>query len=475
MIMLPIFLALASWLLFLRLCNQHKYLNVFEQIVVWFVCALSVFLLELFLQGVWLNHLSLLFPILTFCCLLAIFIYKSIKISWYIQEIIVSIKSNFIDIWKQFNSLKLRKKIVICWVLIYAFVKIIMVFSINTNMPTFDDDAVNEWDLKTKVFSTNLNLVLDKTNPEYFGTNYGRYPFAGILDTYFLLPYGWFVNWLSNIISSLMYCFALLLLFGIFLRKTNIFIAALSLYLFSSLPFVFIHGVWAYRNFPAWVFLFMFVFYLIDQLFHLEKDYWWNTKILLPIVLIWFISSVVRNEGVMLTWITFLTIIVSYHILKKGRIKELRYQLFPLIPVILGYIINKIIFSFYPTWSLINTWWTQVNAKLLDSFFVNVSTPGVFIAPFQQMFYHPDYLLLFWLFLVSSLLFFFWYKKFKQYRIFAIVIFSLLAIFLFILYANLGLWLLTHFAFTRYPVSIILFLIYFICSIVYVAHEYKKS
>ncbi|MCX6824776.1 MAG: hypothetical protein NTY80_00995 [candidate division SR1 bacterium] len=371
--------------------------------------------------------------------------------------------------------MKLRKKIVICGVLIYAFVKIIMVFSINTNMPTFDDDAVNEWDLKTKVFSTNLNLVLDKTNPEYFGTNYGRYPFAGILDTYFLLPYGGFVNGLSNIISSLMYCFALLLLFGIFLRKTNIFIAALSLYLFSSLPFVFIHGVGAYRNFPAGVFLFMFVFYLIDQLFHLEKDYGGNTKILLPIVLIGFISSVVRNEGVMLTGITFLTIIVSYHILKKGRIKELRYQLFPLIPVILGYIINKIIFSFYPTGSLINTGGTQVNAKLLDSFFVNVSTPGVFIAPFQQMFYHPDYLLLFWLFLVSSLLFFFGYKKFKQYRIFAIVIFSLLAIFLFILYANLGLGLLTHFAFTRYPVSIILFLIYFICSIVYVAHEYKKS
>jgi hypothetical protein len=69
-----------------------------------------------------------------------------------------------------------------------------MVFAINTHMPTFDDDAVNERDMKTKVFATTQSLVLDKTSPEYFGTNYGRYPFAGITDTYFLLPYGTFVD-----------------------------------------------------------------------------------------------------------------------------------------------------------------------------------------------------------------------------------------------------------------------------------------
>jgi hypothetical protein len=34
-------------------------------------------------------------------------------------------------------------------------------------MPTFDDDAVTGRDLKTKIFSENKSLVLDKSSPEY--------------------------------------------------------------------------------------------------------------------------------------------------------------------------------------------------------------------------------------------------------------------------------------------------------------------
>ena len=72
---------------------------------------------------------------------------------------------------------------------LYVIFKLFMLFSINTNMPTFDEDAVAGWDIKTKIFSSNQSLVLDKNSPEYFGSEYARYPFAGIIDTYFLLPY----------------------------------------------------------------------------------------------------------------------------------------------------------------------------------------------------------------------------------------------------------------------------------------------
>jgi len=468
MIIFPILLALGTWLLLLWLCNQHTYLNIFEQMALWFVAALALFVFEIFIQGILLNHLSLLFPIITFVILLGLFIYKSTKKPWYIKEISVSIKTNFIDIWHQFSSLKSWKKYLALWIVIYALVKVVMLFSINTNMPTFDEDAVAGRDMKTKIFASEKSLVLDKTSPQYFGTDYGRYPFAGITDTYFLLPYDGFVNWLSNIISSLMYLLALLLLFGIFLRKTDLFVAVLSWYVFTSLPFVFIHGFGSYRNFPAGVFLFMFAFYLIDQLFHLEKDYWWNTKILLPISLVWFLSSVTRNEGVMLTGITFLAIVVLYHIFKKGKATELKSQFRPLIPVILWYVIDKIIFSFYPVWTVLNTL-GEVNANLVNSFFTNVGQPGVFMAPFQQMFYHPDYILLFPLLVIALIVFFAKYKKMKMIWIMLAVTVFLILIFMFILYANVqSLWLLTHYAFIRYPVSIVLFLIYTIVYVIYI-------
>ena len=64
-----------------------------------------------------------------------------------------------------------------------------MLFSINTHMPTFDEDAVAGWDMKTKVFVENKSLVLDKVSPEFLGSALERNIFAPITDTYFLLPY----------------------------------------------------------------------------------------------------------------------------------------------------------------------------------------------------------------------------------------------------------------------------------------------
>lgn len=463
MIIFPILLVLFSWLLILWLCNQYKYLNIFEQMVLWFISALALFVLELFLQWLILNHLSLLFPIVTFVGLLWLFIYRSSKQSWYVKEIIASIKTNFLDIWKQFSSLKLRKKYLVLGIVVYVFVKVVMLFSINTNMPTFDEDAVAGRDIKTKIFASTQSLVLDKASPEYFGTDYWRYPFGGITDTYFLLPYGEFVNWLSNIISPLIYILSILLLFGIFLRKSNLFWAVLISYVFTSLPFIFIHGFGSYRNFPAWVLLFVFIFYLIDQLFHLDKEYWGNTNILLPLLFVGFLSSVIRNEGVMITGISFIAIIVAYHIFKKWKFKEIKFQILPLIPIILWYIINKFVLWLYPEWAILATWWsTNLSTNLINSFFTNLNQSGVFLAPFQQMFYHPDYILLFLLFFLALIFFVMKYKQFKDSWLILLISLFLVIIFMFTLYSTLSLGLVTHFAFIRYPVSIVLFLIYIV-------------
>jgi hypothetical protein len=223
------------------------------------------------------------------------------------------------------------------------------------------------------------------------------------------------------------------------------------------------------------VFLFVFVFYLIDQLFHLEKEYWGNTKILLPILLVWFLSGVTRNEGVMLTGISFLAVIILYHIFKKWQTKEIKYQLRPLISIAFWYILNKIIFNFYPAGTVLNTWGTNINIELVNSFFKNIGQPGIFVAPFQQMFYHPDYILLFVLFSIALIMFFINFKKMKSIRLIFWIILFLLFVFMFVLYSNFqSLWLLTHYAFIRYPVSIILFLIYFIWSVTYICYENKK-
>jgi len=479
MILFPILLAFITWLLILWLCNQHKYLNIFEQLALWFVAALSLFVFELFIWGIIFDKLSLIWPIITFILSLWLLIYKNKKQKWFIKEIIQYIKSDFVNIKTQFKWFKSRKQYLMLGILVYVLLKLFIVFSINVNMPTFDEDAVVWWDIKTKIFTENKSLVLDKNSPEYFWTDYGRYPFASIIDTYFMLPYGQYINWFGNIISPLIYILSLLLLFGIFFRKTNIFFSILTLYIFTSIPFVFIHWFGSYRNFPSWVILFIFIFYLIDQLFNIERIHWNNIKIILPLLFIGFLSSIIRNEGVMLTGIMLLAVIFLYSIFKKLEIRDIKQALFLFIPIILGFILNKIIFSFYPIGSVLNTWGnggTKINIKLLNSFFTNIGEPGVFAAPFQQMFYHSDYSLLFLIFTIVLLVFSLNYKKMKWvWTIFAITLF-LIIIFMFILYSNFQwLGLLTHYAFIRYPVSMILFLIYPILYVPYIIYESRKN
>jgi hypothetical protein len=178
----------------------------------------------------------------------------------------------------------------------------------------------------------------------------------------------------------------------------------------------------------------------------------------------------------MLTWVALFSITIFYHIFKKWKIRELKYQLLFLSPIVFAYVLNKIILIFYPTGVALNTWGIQVNSNLFNSFFANISQSNIFIAPFQQMFYHPDYILLFLLFVISLIMFVMKYKKMKNMWLFGLVTIMLLFVFMFTLYANVHmLWLLTHFAFIRYPVSVIPFIIYTIVYCIYLNlynHEY---
>lgn len=66
MVLLPLFLAICTGVGILWIFRQYRTLNIFEQIALGFATALSLFVFELTLQGLFLNTLSLLFPILTF-------------------------------------------------------------------------------------------------------------------------------------------------------------------------------------------------------------------------------------------------------------------------------------------------------------------------------------------------------------------------------------------------------------------------
>ena len=481
MILFPILLALFTWLLLLWLCNQHKYLNIFEQMAFWFVSALSLFVFELFLEGVLINHLSLAGPLVTFFILLGLFIHRIKLHPHYVQEIFACIRLDFQKISQQFILYKPWKKILVVALLVYALFKIVMLFSINTHMPTFDEDAVAGWDMKTKVFVENKSLVLDKVSPEFLGSALERNIFAPITDTYFLLPYTWDVVGFTNIISPLLYFFTILLLFGIFLRKSDIFFSAIAWYIFASLPFVFIHGFGSYWNFISGVFLFVFIFYILDQILRLDHIVVENKQITIPLMILGFLTTVIRNESFILVISVLLLSAISYYIIQKKHWFSSKRSIvslwYPIIWIFIGWVSSEYVLSLYPQWNSLNIGWLWTNQWLLSSLLTNIHQPWLLMAPIQQAFYHSDYNLLFLVFLITFLLYIVLRLSYKHIVLYVLSFFILLGWTLMILFANLSLWLVTHYGFVRFSVVYVIFIVYLVVHMSYLLSEkfYIKS
>ena len=451
---LSLFLALFVWLITLWITKQYKSLFLCEQIVLWFVSWLSYAVLILFLQWIIFNTISLLPMYVTAIALFIYSIYLHIT-KWFYRDVYKHIASGIHANIKAFSWLYLWKKVLLIMIILYSVWKVIMVFGINTSMPTYDEDAVAWWDMKTKVFYEQRSLVLDTKSNEFLWTDLSRYPFAWLVDTYLLLPlHQDDVAWLTNIISPIVYLLSILLLFWIFLRLTDMFFAVIMAYVFVSMPFLFIHAIWSYRNFISWFLLFILVFYTIDQ--YIDKK---NIAMLWSIVPIWILLWVIRNEAISLLVITTLLLIIYSYITTKKPF-SLQNILLLIVPIV-SFWLTKYIVSLYPSAVDLNTWGTQVWLWLLSTAFENIAKPWVFAAPFAQAFLHPDYNLFFILFVVALIRTIAQIKKLRYIVPFFVITLVLLWVFMITLYGNVEwLWLLTHFAFVRYPLWIIHLLIF---------------
>jgi hypothetical protein len=466
MIILNILLVFIVWLLILWLFWQYKHINIFEQIALWFWIAISLFVFELFLSWIIFNKLNLILPIITFLSLLMLFIYFSIKNKIH-KDIVLSIKNDFLIIKSSFYNSSIIKKLTLILLTILVLFKILMSFWINTSMPTFDEDSVTWWDLKTKVFFENKNLVLDNNNVEFLWSALERNIFAPITDVYFILWYNEFPTGLSNIISPLIYLCIIILLFWIFLRKTNLLYWVISIYIFTSLPFVFIHSTWSYFNFISWFFLFSFAFYLSDQVLKIDSLEI-NKKIIIPLWILGFLDSTIRNESFILMLSIFIMEISVYLYYKKEKIniKNILLVFLSLIWLIVSFIVTKYVHYISPekVADISNNFSGWVLERLLN----NISQEWVLMAPLNQVLFHSDYNLLYLVFFICLIIFIFNFKKLKEIRSILFSTILLLSIFCLILYANVEvLWLLTHFSFIRYSIAIIPFIVFFVTYIIY--------
>ena len=457
MILWLVILCIITWGALLAILKQYNRISRGEYIVLWGVVWLALSTFVLFLQSLLLWRFSFWWPCSLALILTTVALWKNRTIFFQ-----ASIKQWLRNLYRDYSthrkSSRRWQKYAMSLMGIMVLVKVCMVFSLNLAIPTFDEDAVAWRDMKTKVFVENQSLVLDKNDPDFLWTDLSRFPFAGLIDTYFLL---WqdsnSIIGETNIISPLIYLASVIILFSIFYRLTSLFYAVVSAYMYTSMPFLFIHWFGSYWNLFSGFILFVVVFYVIDQII-LKK----NTALIRALLPLGVLYWVVRNEGLALILIvtSVLIGIMFYH----NKRKYIVWYIWLWLMGWVAYALRILITSMYPYHVSLNTGWATPGVWVVWSMIANITKPGVFSAPFTQALYHPDYNVFFTMFLLTLIWAGFSWKKVGSHKMiacFGIVSLLVLGIFMVTLYGNVEwLWLLTHFAFIRYPLGVIHILLF---------------
>lgn len=450
---LPILLCYITGLLILLVCKQHKHLNIFEMLGFWFGIGISLFVLEMILQTLFLGTINLFPSVASVILLCLIFAWKIYKKEYSFLE--------YKDSWNRFSkgiwSLWIWKKIAIVVLILVSMGKLWLSLQTNISHPTLGEDAVTGWDLKTKVFFENRSIVLDKENPENLWGELKRSIFAPLTDLFFLLSYKEFPVGYSNIVSWLIYFNMFLLLFGILLRKFDIFIASIGWYMWLSLPIVYIHSTDAYFNLVSGYFLFAFAFYISDQII-IKKEK--NLGILIPLSIFVFLDSSIRSESLLLV---SSLLAVDFVLLYRTRTLS-RGNILSFLPVIfwimLSWAVNKYFHIFSPVQNIMSDSFDIFSMESIQGLFTNLGNGQMLTAPFSQAFYHPDYNLLY-LLLVLVLGFIFVRRSlFQELNTILIKTGMLYVIFLSILFMVPAFGLLDAYAFIRYPMALSPFIVY---------------
>ncbi|GAB0174360.1 MAG: hypothetical protein HHAS10_02390 [Candidatus Altimarinota bacterium] len=444
----------------LILSKQSKHLNIFEILGLGFGIGLSLFVMESIFSTILFKHITILIPAITSLLLVGFVLWGRKKGDT--PPLLSDWKKTGEKILHDIKIYGTWRKIGVFFFLVMVLFKIALSFMTNLSHPTLGEDAVTGWDLKTKVFFENKSIVLDKQDPENLGGEYKRSIFAPLIDLYFLLPYDELPDGYTNIISSLIYLNTALLLFGIFLRKYDSFIASMAAYIWVSLPIIFIHSIDAYFNLVSGYFLFSFAFYISDQVI-LKKER--NLLILFPLGILVFLDSSIRSESLLLVS-TLLVIDFIFLFLAKAVNKKNSISFLPiLVGISLSWAVNKYLHSFSPKENIMTDGFDIFSVKSLSSFFEHISNSKTLMAPLEQSLYHPDYNLLYLIFL-GSLIFIF-IKRFylKEFSTMLVKTFALYAIFLAILYIEPAFGLEDAFGFIRYSMALIPFALFFPVSV----------
>ncbi|MAF13739.1 MAG: hypothetical protein CMI53_02490 [Parcubacteria group bacterium] len=191
------------------------------------------------------------------------------------------------------------------------------------NIPTYDFDAWNNWNLRAKVIYSEDKIPLDKTDQFYLGGGIKSYPLNdSLFKAYIALAVGKYEDRYSNLAGLFYY----LLLLGLFYfslpDRLGRGIKLIATYLLSSIPLLYFHSHVPYADLLFAIFLFMAVASMFYYLIGRGNSFYYLSGMGLAFS-IW-----TKNEGLSIILPIFIITTIILLSLKKVKLKDFLLQWF---------------------------------------------------------------------------------------------------------------------------------------------------
>lgn len=198
-----------------------------------------------------------------------------------------------------------------------------------TNIPTYDFDAWNNWNLRAKVIYTQNLVPLEKGEPFYLAGGIKSYPlFDSMFKVWIATAAGSFQDRYINLASVFYYIILLAVFYFSLPLHLNRWLKILGLYLLSSLPLLYFHSHVPYADLLFSIFLFLTVACIFYFLAGAGNSFFYFSGITLAFS-IW-----AKNEGLSIVFPLILLVTIVFLFMKKCRFKQfLLYWLWPVVTV----------------------------------------------------------------------------------------------------------------------------------------------
>lgn len=318
-ILLALLLVWPRGYLLIYLIDRSKSMSFGFKFFVGWLLGLAGFTIDAFAMNIF-NHFSFGYLVFAASSLSQIFGF-GFMIFIFEKKLPLPNFKNFIPFLKEhlggFLTWPIWEKVLMIFLLSTLILRLVGSVWTITNIPTYEFDSWNNWNLRAKVIYEQKEVPLDKESQFYLGGGIKSYPLHdAMLKVWIASAVGEFKDKYINLTSVIYYLFLLAIFYFSLPKNMDRAIKILATYALSSLPLLFVHSSVAYADLLYSVYLYLAIISLFYFLAGAGNSFYYLSGMGLAFG-VW-----TKNEALTLLFPVLVFTTLALVIIKKVKLKD---------------------------------------------------------------------------------------------------------------------------------------------------------